>query len=868
MAIDRFFTGFEGGETSFLVNPDAACVILDNGKARTGQFCFHSNVHVALANTGRANAPTPTAGKAIVGGYATGNSKICFKILAYPSVSDVVLFGYGTVNGELQTTARLDTTGRVAVGNGLTIGPYNSSPLALNTWYKLVLHQVIEPNTTGSLEINSNVVVRAADDTIIAAVSNMGYTVANGIDFAPPIIGHADAIVSTYLIDFDDWISVIEDNGPAILPTADRVTRADATSIIDNIAGLPPTVWVGDYRAVTEIPFDLAGTDELVSSSSASQITFGHKSATELQITGVEAIKFTYQVRALDQGPQLLMVNITPVGISVPAVYGNPPAQYFYWQSMSDADFNTFKFGLRTETTTVRLGQMFLEVLHAGGNYWPNEIARTGTWQQKIIGYVGTGQFQSILGFGFKPQVIITKKVDGDPDPGMLKTSLMGGTRSKPHTSLSPIGRGILNILDDGFDIGPDPETNQIGIHYVAIAFKDGGYGTNCYFLDVGTVVGDNVGRLIPTNVPGTPQFVWISGEQTVFKGDDRPDNDSTPLFQESRTTNFIVSFQPNGFVIGSDNNMNQNNELIYYFAIMHSGYLFGGFYYGNIDAASSNTVVPAFGWQPDLVIAKQASINDAQWRYRNVHNNLDSSLWAWTTAALNTTGIIALPAGNAGFTLGASLSAAGINTRFIAFANSFNVSTGGNATVDAGPDQLVVFGSVVSLLGSGVEHSYPCSVVTFTWSQVSGPGTATFDTPNAAFTGVHFSAPGTYILRLTLNNGLPGGNYSDDVQIKVVCPNITSNAGPDQVINSTSTTLNGSAVGPTSFGWNQVSGPSDAVFANRNSFITQVSGLVPGVYTFVLIVANQCMVVSDTMTVTVLSDCVLPTPALDFGCS
>ncbi len=72
----------------------------------------------------------------------------------------------------------------------------------------------------------------------------------------------------------------------------------------------------------------------------------------------------------------------------------------------------------------------------------------------------------------------------------------------------------------------------------------------------------------------------------------------------------------------------------------------------------------------------------------------------------------------------------------------------------------------------------------TLTWSQVSGPGTATFTAPTALTTSVSFSAAGTYVLRLSVYDGALTG--SDDVTVTVNPPaNLAPivNAGADQVV-------------------------------------------------------------------------------------
>jgi hypothetical protein len=85
---------------------------------------------------------------------------------------------------------------------------------------------------------------------------------------------------------------------------------------------------------------------------------------------------------------------------------------------------------------------------------------------------------------------------------------------------------------------------------------------------------------------------------------------------------------------------------------------------------------------------------------------------------------------------------------------------------VDAGADQTIVLPSAASLTGTVMDDDVPVllSMVTTQWSQVSGPGTATFSTATQLSTQVTFSAPGAYVLRLTANDTDKSG--SADVSI------------------------------------------------------------------------------------------------------
>ncbi|HSS19125.1 MAG TPA: PKD domain-containing protein [Pyrinomonadaceae bacterium] len=86
----------------------------------------------------------------------------------------------------------------------------------------------------------------------------------------------------------------------------------------------------------------------------------------------------------------------------------------------------------------------------------------------------------------------------------------------------------------------------------------------------------------------------------------------------------------------------------------------------------------------------------------------------------------------------------------------------------NAGVDQTALLSQPAQLDGSVSDDGLPAgSSVTTIWSMVSGPGTVTFDVPNATITGAHFSATGTYVLRLTANDSQLSG--SDDVTITVI---------------------------------------------------------------------------------------------------
>jgi hypothetical protein len=85
---------------------------------------------------------------------------------------------------------------------------------------------------------------------------------------------------------------------------------------------------------------------------------------------------------------------------------------------------------------------------------------------------------------------------------------------------------------------------------------------------------------------------------------------------------------------------------------------------------------------------------------------------------------------------------------------------------VAAGADQSVTLPNVATLDGTVTDDTLLSATLATSWSMVSGPGTVTFGDDSAVDTTAAFSAPGTYVLRLTADDGELSA--SDDVTIQV----------------------------------------------------------------------------------------------------
>lgn len=90
---------------------------------------------------------------------------------------------------------------------------------------------------------------------------------------------------------------------------------------------------------------------------------------------------------------------------------------------------------------------------------------------------------------------------------------------------------------------------------------------------------------------------------------------------------------------------------------------------------------------------------------------------------------------------------------------------------VNAGADQQVNVGGALLLDGTVDDDGRVFGVPQLSWSQLSGPGSATIDSPNSARTLAHFDQAGSYLLRLTANDG--EYSVSDEVSVEAAIPSL-----------------------------------------------------------------------------------------------
>ncbi|HEY2973146.1 MAG TPA: PKD domain-containing protein [Pyrinomonadaceae bacterium] len=190
--------------------------------------------------------------------------------------------------------------------------------------------------------------------------------------------------------------------------------------------------------------------------------------------------------------------------------------------------------------------------------------------------------------------------------------------------------------------------------------------------------------------------------------------------------------------------------------------------------------------------------------------------------------------------------------------------------TVNPGPNQTISLpADTVTLNGTATDDGLPVgSTLTITWTKISGPGVVTFGNANSAVTTAQFSAPGTYVLRLSASDGayLASADFGVILTPQNQAPN--ANAGADQtILLSQGVQLNGSAgddglpVGSSlTTTWTKVSGPGTVTFGNPNVMITGANFSASGTYVLRLTVSDSALSASDDLTITVNENVAPPT--------
>jgi uncharacterized repeat protein (TIGR01451 family) len=168
-------------------------------------------------------------------------------------------------------------------------------------------------------------------------------------------------------------------------------------------------------------------------------------------------------------------------------------------------------------------------------------------------------------------------------------------------------------------------------------------------------------------------------------------------------------------------------------------------------------------------------------------------------------------------------------------------------ATVTAGPDATLCEGEVWDMCCTSADN-----YTSLLWET---SGTGTFDDATALNPQYTPSEADILAGNLTLTINAYAEDPCDDVsdtRTLTIIPEVIADAGNDQNIAATSTSLEGNDPTPGTGHWTQVNGPTIATIADPSNPETEISGLVSGTYVFRWTITNlPCFETWDEVSIT-----------------
>ena len=668
MAIERNWTGFEGGDSGRLQGQPFRGSIFGDGTARTGEFHSKHISKSSFANTGqafrRANAALGT-------GLALGEqAKVawrCFiRLDNHVGTAGCRGGGIGDSSQSQKGQVVFDTSGHFAAAANDVIGSYSSFALSLGVWYRFDITYV---NTQGAgANCTVQVTISAYTDSgvfieTVTQTQAVAAVTALPLDFA---IGNASTSgSSTFDYSFDDWFWCAADKtdvSSVSFPTATKISRVSA------LAQGSSAAWAGDFRTIIDVPLETLFTDEQSTSTNGATTTFTHDIASNLGIGTVAGIVVRSALKTTGAlGNDALMLNGVEYTVATLAAYGVEQDGVDF-SNYTLAQFNAFEFGARNKRgVALQLGKCYCEVLHDGAGLQAPFINGKGPFRLKIVTWTGNGSYQTISGVGFGSQAIIVKPINDATAFGCWKISRMGGTMTR-RAGGGVEASGILEITSDGFKIGPSTSINEAGTTYIAICIQDGGVGG--YFLDVGSYIADSIdNRDIVLNHPFQPDLVFVFGPNLdTARTKDMVGDFSIGLGNSNIYTNKIQALNLNGFQIGTDGSVNAGGAgglgTVYHYIALRS-YSSIAFATGKVTPTGTTFTITGMTFSPAFVDAKKTGGTVVNSFFRNtlVHSGANSTPWPGGVNDVN--GITSITAD--GFTGGSQVSANGVDTYWFA---------------------------------------------------------------------------------------------------------------------------------------------------------------------------------------------------------
>jgi VCBS repeat-containing protein len=181
---------------------------------------------------------------------------------------------------------------------------------------------------------------------------------------------------------------------------------------------------------------------------------------------------------------------------------------------------------------------------------------------------------------------------------------------------------------------------------------------------------------------------------------------------------------------------------------------------------------------------------------------------------------------------------------------------------VEAGADLTVTLPAFGVLAGSITDDGVDTgSLLSSAWSLTSGPGLVFFGDPTAPGSRVDFSATGTYVVRLTADDGELSAGDTVTIEVDGVANQApVVEAGADQTITLPADAVALSVVisddglpGPAiTAQWSTMSGPGLVTFTDATAFATTATFASEGAYVLQITASDGMLTASDTLSITV----------------
>jgi hypothetical protein len=257
-----------------------------------------------------------------------------------------------------------------------------------------------------------------------------------------------------------------------------------------------------------------------------------------------------------------------------------------------------------------------------GANNDVNRLGKTYYWTAfkstaglTLGSYTGDGNDdRNITGLGLDPVLVIV--IPLEDRKVIWRSSSFVGDKTAFFGAASNLGNTIQALIPGGFQVGDESRANKDGYHYLYLAFKASSG------ISIGKYEGTGVNNTVINGVGFRPEYLFIKSDATnraVQKSNKMPDVATVEFDNSREDDNRIHNLNNDGFVLGTQQQVNNVHNDYYYVAFRNSPEeqpalpcIAVGSYIGD---GTANRVITGVGFQPDVLIVKGDFGQEAQIR-------------------------------------------------------------------------------------------------------------------------------------------------------------------------------------------------------------------------------------------------------------